>query len=60
MICHYDWICSLKQENHDLRQKLELQTTENDETQNSLRRRYQDTITELTSQVEAFSKGRTR
>lgn len=51
---------SLKQEIHDLRQKIELQTTENDENQNNFRRRYQDSITDLTSQVEALGKGKTR
>lgn len=51
---------SLKQEIHDLRQKLELQSAENDESQNTVRRRFQDTVTELTSQVEALSKGKSR
>lgn len=51
---------SLKQEIHDLRQKLELQSAENDENQNGLRRRFQDAISELTSQVEALSKGKSR
>jgi hypothetical protein len=45
---------------HDLRQKLELQSTENDENQNTLRRRFQDTVSDLTSQVEALSKGKAR
>ncbi|CAF1258268.1 unnamed protein product [Rotaria magnacalcarata] len=49
-----------KQEIHDLRQKLELQSAENDESQNTLRRRFQDSLSELTSQVEALSKGKTR
>jgi soluble cytochrome b562 len=49
-----------KQEIHDLRQKIEIQTTENDEAQNTLRRRFQDSVTELTSQVEALSKGKSR
>jgi hypothetical protein len=53
-------VFSLRQENHDLRQKLELQSTENDENHNSLRRRFQDSISELTSQVEALGKGKTR
>jgi cell division protein FtsL len=51
---------SLKQEIHDLRQKIDLQSTENDENQNSVRRRFQDTLTELTSQVEALSKAKSR
>lgn len=51
---------SLKQEIHDLRQKIELQTVESDENQNSVRRRFQDAVTELTSQVEALSKGKSR
>ena len=51
---------SLKQEIHDLRQKIDLQSTENDENQNSVRRRFQDSLTELTSQVEALSKGKSR
>ncbi|CAF1134894.1 unnamed protein product [Adineta steineri] len=50
----------LKQEIHDLRQKLELQSSESDENQNGLRRRFQDTLSDLTSQVEALSKGKTR
>ncbi|CAF4540817.1 unnamed protein product, partial [Rotaria magnacalcarata] len=33
----------LKQEVHDLRQKLELQSSENDENLNGIRRRFQDT-----------------
>ncbi len=51
---------SLKQEIHDLRQKLELQSAESDENQNNVRRRFQDSLTELTSQVEALSKGKSR
>ncbi len=51
---------SLKQEIHDLRQKLELQSTENDENQNAFRRRFQDTVSDLTGQVEALSKGKAR
>ena len=51
---------SLKQEIHDLRQKIEIQSTESDENQNTLRRRYQDAISELTSQVEALGKGRSK
>ncbi len=51
---------SLRQEIHDLRQKLELQSTESDENQNTLRRRFQDTVSDLTSQVEALSKGKAR
>jgi regulator of replication initiation timing len=50
----------LKQEIHDLRQKLELQSAESDENQNNVRRRFQDSLTELTSQVEALSKGKSR
>ncbi|CAF4857966.1 unnamed protein product [Rotaria sp. Silwood1] len=50
----------LRQENHDLRQRLELQATESDENQNGLRRRFQDTVSDLTSQVEALSKGKAR
>jgi len=50
----------LKQEIHDLRQKIEIQSTESDENQNTLRRRYQDAISELTSQVEALGKGRSK
>ncbi len=53
-------IFSLKQEIHDLRQKLELQSSENDENQNTFRRRFQDTVSDLTSQVEALSKGKAR
>ncbi len=53
-------IFSLKQENHDLRQKLELQSNENDENQTTFRRRFQDTVSDLTSQVEALSKGKAR
>ena len=52
--------CSLKQEIHDLRQKLELQSTEYDENQSGFRRRFQDTVSDLTSQVEALSKGKAR
>lgn len=55
-----EFLVSLKQEIHDLRQKLELQSAENDESQNTVRRRFQDTVTELTSQVEALSKGKSR
>jgi cell division protein FtsL len=51
---------SLKQEIHDLRQKLELQSAESDENQNSVRRRFQDSLSELTSQVEALSKGKSK
>lgn len=51
---------SLKQEVHDLRQKLELQSTEYDENQNGFRRRFQDTVSDLTSQVEALTKGKAR
>jgi hypothetical protein len=50
----------LKQENHDLRQKLELQSAESEDNQNSVRRRFQDSFTDLTSQVEALSKGKSR
>ena len=50
----------MKQEIHDLRQKIELQSTENDESHNALRRRFQDLLSELTSQVEALSKGKSR
>lgn len=50
----------MKQEIHDLRQKIELITVETDENQNTIRRRFQDTVTELTSQVEALSKGKSR
>ena len=50
----------LKQEIHDLRQKIELQSTEYDENQNMFRRRFQDTVSDLTSQVEALSKGKSR
>jgi hypothetical protein len=50
----------LRQEIHDLRQKLELQATEYEENQNTLRRRFQDTVSDLTSQVEALSKGKTK
>ena len=57
---HENFSHSLKQEIHDLRQKIELQTVESDENQNSVRRRFQDAVTELTSQVEALSKGKSR
>jgi hypothetical protein len=50
----------LKQEIHDLRQKLELQSSEYDENHNGIRRRFQDSVSELTSQVEALSKGKSR
>jgi len=66
VVSERDWIFiefsnfSTKQEVHDLRQKIELQTTENDENQNTFRRRFQDSVTDLTSQVEALSKGKTR
>ena len=50
----------MRQENHDLRQKLELQATEYEENHNTLRRRFQDTVSDLTSQVEALSKGKAR
>ena len=51
---------SLKQEIHDLRQKLEFQSAESDENQNNVRRRFQDSLTELTSQVEALGKGKSK
>ena len=43
-----------------MRQKIELQASENEENQNTLRRRFQDTLSDLTSQVEALSKGKAR
>lgn len=51
---------SLRQEIHDLRQKIEIQASEYEENQNTLRRRFQDTLSDLTSQVEALSKGKAR